>query len=104
MLRTIYLNYLTNAISGGCCAKKRAMLEMFVFDMAGTVVDENNVVYKTLHRAVAEAGHEVSWETVLLLGAGKEKLQTAIRRIFDRFQILLKAAYADLEVRPQPGS
>lgn len=117
MQRTIYLNYLTNAISGGCCAKKRAMLEMFVFDMAGTVVDENNVVYKTLHRAVAEAGHEVSWETVLLLGAGKEKLQaleailegrasdqTAIRRIFERFQILLKAAYADLEVRPQPGS
>jgi len=90
---------------------------MFVFDMAGTVVDEGNVVYKTLHRAVEEAGYEVSWEEVLLQGAGKEKLQAlkailadreqdpaVLEGIFDRFQILLKEAYANLEVLPQPGA
>lgn len=93
------------------------MIQLFVFDMAGTVVDEGNVVYKTLHRAILDAGYEVSWEEVLLLGAGKEKLQalqailegkendqTLIEGIFENFQLMLKEAYANLEVRPQPGA
>ena len=48
---------------------------MVVFDMAGTTVDENNVVYKTLHAAIVNAGIPVALDDVLLHGAGKEKLQ-----------------------------
>ena len=51
------------------------MIKLFVFDMAGTSVDEDNLVYKTIRKAIAEAGHEVSLETVLEFAAGKEKLQ-----------------------------
>lgn len=93
------------------------MIQLFVFDMAGTTVDEDNVVYKTLHRAVEDAGYEVSLEEVLLLGAGQEKLQAlkailaereakpeVINGIFERFQDMLREAYDKLDVRPQPGS
>lgn len=51
------------------------MISMVVFDMAGTVVDEDNVVYKSLHQAIGNAGHEVSLDIVLRDGSGKEKLQ-----------------------------
>ena len=51
------------------------MIKLIVFDMAGTVVDEDNAVYKILHQAVLDAGYEVAWETTLLYAAGKEKLQ-----------------------------
>lgn len=56
------------------------MISMVVFDMAGTVVDEDNVVYKSLHQAIGNAGHEVSLDIVLRDGSGKEKLQ-AIRDV-----------------------
>ncbi|WP_200890708.1 hypothetical protein [Pedobacter lusitanus] len=47
--------------------------EMVVFDMAGTTVNENNLVYKTLRNAINNAGFEFSLEEVLAEGAGKEK-------------------------------
>jgi len=86
---------------------------MVVFDMAGTTVDENNVVYKTLHAAILQAGVEVTLDEVLLHGAGKEKLQ-AIKdvlvavhasnvdatAIYEQFVVLLASAYANLEVTP----
>ena len=53
-------------------------IAMVVFDMAGTTVDEGNVVYRTLHKAIEKVCPSVSFEDVLKLGAGKEKLQ-AIR-------------------------
>src|SRR5690606_29794058 len=44
-------------------------------DMAGTTVDEDNLVYKTLHKAINHHGYPVSLEDVLAKGAGKEKKQ-----------------------------
>lgn len=93
------------------------MLKMIVFDMAGTTVDEQNVVYKTLHRAISEAGFELSLDDVLRLGAGKEKMQAIVdilqdkhlekselQVIFNKFLLLLDEAYQHLEVVPQPGA
>ena len=51
------------------------MIRMTVFDMAGTTVNEDNVVYKTLRKAINEAGFDFTLDQVLAEGAGKEKLQ-----------------------------
>ena len=95
------------------------MIEMVVFDMAGTVVDEQNVVYKTLHRSIVKAGFETDLETVLRYGAGKDKLQAIIdtmahlrgetdpelaRTAHEWFRAELKKAYLSLDVKPQPGA
>lgn len=95
------------------------MIRLVVFDMAGTTVNENNVVYKTIRKALSEAGLEVSLEDVLLHGAGKEKLQ-AIRDILwnvfklkdeektvaihDVFRSHLEKAYENLDVKPVEGA
>lgn len=95
------------------------MIRMVVFDMAGTTVDENNVVYKTIRKAINDAGIEASLDEVLQHGAGKEKLQ-AIRDILlnvcgindeDKtvaihsvFRSLLEKAYEDLDVKPVEGA
>lgn len=92
------------------------MIKMVVFDMAGTTVNEDNVVYKTLQRAINDQGFSFTLEQVLAEGAGKEKLQ-AIKsvlavyggsndeqladRIFTNFRILLENTYATLEVTEQ---
>ena len=86
---------------------------MVVFDMAGTTVDENNVVYKTLHAAIVNAGIPVTLDDVLLHGAGKEKLQAIkdvlasqhhetshAQEIYNYFIIALENAYQNLEVTP----
>lgn len=92
---------------------------MVVFDMAGTTVNEDNVVYKTLQEAIKNAGFEVSLERVLDHGAGKEKLQaikdvltsmsvtevdTKSVEIFSRFREMLKTAYENLDVRTFEGT
>ena len=46
---------------------------MVVFDMAGTTIDEDNVVYKTLQQSIELAGYPCSLEQVLAEGAGREK-------------------------------
>ena len=61
-------------------------IEMVVFDMAGTTINEQNIVYKSLHKAINNFGIEVSLELVLSLGAGKEKHQ-AIKDILQYIQI-----------------
>ena len=89
------------------------LTSMVVFDMAGTTVDENNVVYKTLHAAIVEAGVAVTLDDVLLHGAGKEKLQAIkdvlvaaqavhvdANAIYEQFVVLLASAYAHLDVTP----
>ncbi len=48
--------------------------------MAGTSINEDNLVYKTIQRMMTQHGVEVSLDTVLELGAGKEK-RTAIADI-----------------------
>ena len=62
------------------------MIKMVVFDMAGTTVDENNVVYKTLQKVINLAGFNFTIEQVLETGAGKEKL-AAIRDIIGYAEI-----------------
>ena len=94
-------------------------IELVVFDMAGTTVDEDNVVYKTLRAAINDAGYSFSQQQVQSLGAGKEKFQAIrdllatddkshseeeLRRIFEDFKAQLKNAYRDLDVCEQPGS
>jgi len=41
------------------------MIRMVVLDMAGTTVNENNLVYKTLQKAINEAGFDFTLEQVL---------------------------------------
>ena len=49
-------------------------VEMVVFDMAGTTIDEDNIVYKTLQKSINQFGIEVTLDHVLAIGAGQEKL------------------------------
>lgn len=91
-------------------------IKLAVFDMAGTTVDEDNVVYKTLQKSIVNAGYEMSLDHVLLHGAGKEKHQ-AIKdslaakghtgvdslAIFNSFKKNLDAAYQALEVKTFAG-
>ena len=93
-------------------------IELAVFDMAGTVVNENNVVYKTLQKAINEGGYDITLEYVLEHGAGKEKHQ-AIKdilkikdnntddvlsaSIFENFKKLLDQAYKSLDVTSYKG-
>lgn len=91
-------------------------IKMVVFDMAGTTVNEHNVVYKTLCKAIHTNGVAVDLETVLEHGAGKEKFQAIqdILRvldatevdaevIFEDFKVQLEEAYEQLEVTPVDG-
>lgn len=65
------------------------MLQAIVFDMAGTTINEDNLVYKTLRSSIQEAGVTVSLDHVLLHGAGKEKLNAIV-------DILLASNASDL--------
>ncbi len=48
-----------------------AAIELVVFDMAGTIIDEKNVVYKTMHKVLVDNGYPVTLDHVLVHGAGK---------------------------------
>lgn len=93
------------------------MIQLVVFDMAGTTVDEDNVVYKTLHASILHAGFYCSYEQVLEWGAGREKLQAIehilfclgfsatnsdAKSIYADFIIRLSAAYQNLHVKELP--
>lgn len=94
------------------------MIKLIVFDMAGTIINENNVVYKTLRKAINWQGFNFSLDEVLLYGAGKEKHQ-AIKdilnsknpnyalngvslTIFNDFSELLKVNYENLVIETFP--
>ncbi len=95
------------------------MIKMVVFDMAGTTVDEDNVVYKTLQKTINAAGYDFSLQQVLTTGAGKEKLK-AIKdiitlsgavpleqlsnKIYNSFIDELAYAYDSFELKPQQGA
>jgi phosphonatase-like hydrolase len=103
------------------CYKTEIMLmnntiKMVVFDMAGTTVDEDNVVYKTVQKAINEAGFDLTLEQVLAEGAGKEKLQAIkdiltayttntdpdlTHHIYQSFIAQLGDAYNALNISPQ---
>lgn len=94
-------------------------IKMVVFDMAGTVVDENNIVYKTVHQALVDAGYTLNLNDVLRDGAGKEKLR-AIQDLmesmdgkldFDKsieihrnFKKQLDENYAVMDISEQPNA
>jgi phosphonatase-like hydrolase len=95
------------------------MIRMVVFDMAGTTVNEDNVVYKTLQKAIGYKGYHVSLDQVLAEGAGKEKSEAIrgilkihahtedpqlIREIYNDFILLLEKAYETLDVGPMPNT
>ncbi|MCB0521417.1 MAG: phosphonatase-like hydrolase [Lewinellaceae bacterium] len=95
-------------------------IQLVVFDMAGTTIDEDNLVYKTVQRAIERTGHPVPLEKVLLLAAGKEKLQAisdVLKAVagpeqaeelallaFEDFKGLLADAYAKNTAKPMPGA
>jgi phosphonatase-like hydrolase len=95
------------------------MIRMVVFDMAGTTVNEDNVVYKTLQQSINNKGYDFSLDQVLAEGAGKEKLE-AIKsilkvhapnnnnnladEIYEDFIVLLSKAYGHTRVLPQPNA
>src|SRR5271154_2513459 len=94
-------------------------IKMIVFDMAGTAIDENNVVYKTLQKAINEAGYNFTLDHVLAEGAGKEKLQAIkdilttgkekrddafANKVYQNFIVSLAKAYDTLDITAQPGA
>ncbi|MEZ6091478.1 MAG: HAD family hydrolase [Pirellulaceae bacterium] len=95
------------------------MIQLIVFDMAGTTVDEDNVVYKTVRVAINAAGYHFTQDQVQEVGAGKEKSQAIrdvlppdgrshadeeVAAIFGDFKQRLRSAYATLDVKEQPGA
>jgi len=95
------------------------MIKLVVFDMAGTTVDEDNVVYKTVRAAINAAGYSFSQDQVQEAGAGKEKSQAIrdvlaldgqphsdeeVATLFADFKQRLADAYENLAVREQPDA
>jgi phosphonatase-like hydrolase len=93
-------------------------IKMVVFDMAGTTVDEDNVVYKTLQEAIVKHSIPVTLDEVLSHGAGKEKLQAIVdildqtnhpsnpemvKEIYNFFIDRLTINYETLEIKALPN-
>lgn len=91
-------------------------IELAVFDMAGTTVNEDNVVYKTVRAALEKYGVDASLETVLTFGAGKEKFKAISdilmesnnssidpNAVFKDFKVMLEEAYVNLSVDTYDG-
>lgn len=90
-------------------------IQLVVFDMAGTTVNEDNLVYKTLHETLINAGYNCMLNDVLAEGAGKEK-KKAIEDVLLRLNIIesdelvmqlyadfieqLQNAYSDAPIKP----
>lgn len=92
-------------------------IKMVVFDMAGTTVNEDNVVYKTLLKSINHANFDFTLENVLDQGAGKEKREAIrsvlsvygrledellVNQIYDDFIVALTKAYGEADLLPQP--
>lgn len=92
---------------------------MVIFDMAGTTVNEDNLVYKTLRSAINKAGFDFSLDQVLAEGAGKEKKQAIrsilsvyinkedevlVNQIYENFIQQLTKAYATEAILPQSNA
>ena len=99
--------------------KHNGTIQMVVFDMAGTTVNENNVVYKTLQATINEAGFSFSLDEVLKHGAGKEKLKAIediiatapegaadvdAKALYKVFSAKLEKAYNEMELLPHAGA
>ena len=89
-------------------------IDLVVFDMAGTTVNEDNIVYKTVQQVINEEGFNISLQDVLEHGAGKEKYQAIIdiltkvtscenpesvaKKAFSNFKPILGKLYKKLDV------
>lgn len=94
------------------------MIRMAIFDMAGTTVNEDNLVYKAVRAAINEKGFDFTLDEVLAEGAGKEKLHAiksvlALKNIkddqlageiFKRFLALLDEAYSTQPITAQDNA
>lgn len=88
--------------------------------MAGTTINENNLVYHCLHQTISQNGFSCTIEDVLLHGAGKEKRNAivdilnkvqnqkiddaVINNIFKSFLENLELSYKSAVISPQPNS
>lgn len=95
------------------------MIQLVIFDMAGTVFDENNIVYKTIHEICLDERIEVPLERVLESAGGKEKrsairdlivestgeapTETLLNKMYSEFLTRLKHNYEVNEVRLFPS-
>ncbi len=89
-------------------------IDLVVFDMAGTTVNEDNIVYKTVQQVINDEGFTISLQDVLEHGAGKEKYQAIIdiltkvtscenpesvaKKAFSNFKPILEKLYKKLHV------
>jgi phosphonatase-like hydrolase len=95
------------------------MIQLVVFDMAGTTIDEDNVVYKCLYKSILPYLDDLTLDDVLLHGAGKEKrtaiidittqfgltlMNEDIDQIFDHFKSLLTEAYDTFPLKLYPDT
>lgn len=95
------------------------MIKLVVFDMAGTTINEHNVVYKTLHSVINQNGYAFTLNQVLEQGAGKEKKQAIADTLslnnkpikpeetdalYAQFLAALNDAYLHMEVTPMPSA
>jgi len=96
-----------------------ATIKMIVFDMAGTTINEDNLVYKTLQKIINATGYNFSLQQVLNEGAGYEK-RKAIKKIivlqnenitdelvdeiYNNFNNYLLNGYASASIFPQKGA
>ncbi len=96
------------------------MIKLVIFDMAGTAIDENNLVYKTIRDSLDRHGVEVPLSVVLDFGAGKEKWDAIhdilkevegvlpnterVDMIHADFKEMLAEAYDVAEMRVFPGA
>ena len=93
-------------------------IDMVVFDMAGTTVDEGGTVYRTLQRALRRGGHDFEYDEILqaagrskfsaieqLLGLRMEAVDRALaEKIHEDFRELILTTYRKKGVSEEPGA
>jgi phosphonatase-like hydrolase len=91
------------------------MIRMVIFDMAGTTVNEDNIVYKCVFKAIQKHIPLSDFDTVLFVAAGKEKRQALtdvyhhftglvpdnniLDEMYDHFEQLLNEAYDIMQIK-----
>lgn len=88
------------------------MTKLVIFDMAGTSIDEDNIVYKTIQRMLADHGYDRTLDQVLEIAAGKEKRDAIaslleeegvdsekITSLYTEFNTRLQVAYGTEDIK-----
>lgn len=92
---------------------------LVVFDMAGTTVNEDNLVYKLIHQVLIDDGYDCTLDLVLAIAAGKEKKsafkdvliemgvfapEKIANRLHELFKEKLRNAYTTAPILPMDGA